>query len=71
MYNWETNENRTRLVYTGKEDEAGPSVPFKFNQIFLPDSTTEQLYDECVRPNVEQYMKGINTTVRWMRMLRS
>jgi len=64
LHSWDVNDTRTRLTYTGKEEDGGGTgVPFRFNKIFLPDSTTQQLYDECVRPNVLHYTKGFNTTV--------
>jgi len=74
LYQWELSADRTRLMDTGNEGgsdalagagmaAAGPSAIFGFNRVFLPDPNTQQLYDDCIRANIDHFLAGFNGTV--------
>jgi hypothetical protein len=42
---------------------AGASAIFGFNRVFLPDPNTQQLYDDCIRANIDHFLARCNGTV--------
>jgi hypothetical protein len=75
LYGWEVNAHRNTLIDTGTEKGGGllpasaPPVPtsgagvFRFNRVYLPTSSSGELYKESIQSGIASFMEGINGTI--------
>lgn len=61
LYNWAVSADRTSLLDSSKD--GGSAVPFRFNQIFPPQSSTGEVYERAIRANIQQFCAGFNGTI--------
>ena len=50
-------------VVIGFPDAPSSQKSFTYDHVFNPDSTQDEIYNACVQPLLDEFLKGFNATI--------